>query len=306
MTITMNPAVDQTAETEFVTDETKLRCTKTRYDPGGGGINVSRALSIMGGESTAVYPAGGCTGDFLKELVEKTGIAHIPVDISEDTRVNISIIETATEKQYRFNMPGASLQKDECNEILTVVANLDPAPAYIIGSGSLAPGVPDTFYQQTARLAHELDARFIIDTSGQPLQSALEENVFLMKPNLAEFMRLINQQIKDETQIVNAAKNMITDGKCSYIVISLGAGGALFVSEDRYEHISSPITPIKSRVGAGDSMVAGITLSLARDQGIKQAVHYGVAAGAAAVMTPGTELCRYEDVQRIYKGMMNR
>lgn len=144
----------------------------------------------------------------------------------------------------------------------------------------------------------------IVDVAGEALEATLQEGVFLIKPNIREFKELVGTEIKEKSQIKAAARKLVESGQCEILVISLGAAGALAVSETFTEHILPPTVPIISKVGAGDSMVAGIALSLARGNPLRESVLFGVAAGTAAVMTPGSELCRREDAERLYAGML--
>lgn len=301
VTLTMNPAVDQSSSTDFVTDERKLKCSNERYDPGGGGINVSRAIKILGGHSKAFYPAGGCSGDLLERLLDREKIEHSRISIDGRTRINIHLLEESTNRQYRLNMPGAKVSEGEWRDCLQVIKDFTPSPDYIVASGSLPPGVPDDFYARIARLSKELNSKFILDTSGEPLQKALDEGVFLIKPNLNEFSDLIDETVENEEQIIDRAKDIINQGKCEVIVNSTGAAGTIVVTKDEATHIYAPLVPINSRIGAGDCMVAGITLKLASSVALMYAIRYGVASGTAAVITPGTELCRKDDVERLYK-----
>ena len=129
------------------------------------------------------------------------------------------------------------------------------------------------------------------------------EGVYLIKPNIREFRELIGAGREQESEIKNMAMEIVRSGQSKAVVISLGAAGILMVSEEGHEHIQPPTVPIVSKVGAGDSTVAGIVLSLARGNALRDAVRFGVAAGSAAVMTPGTELCRREDTERLYEQM---
>jgi 6-phosphofructokinase 2 len=136
------------------------------------------------------------------------------------------------------------------------------------------------------------------------LRLAVEEGVFLIKPNLPEFTELMGQERVDEKQEEHLARELVSTNKCEAVVVSLGAAGVLVASAEGVERVRAPLVPIKSKVGAGDSTVAGIVLALARGQSWREAVRFGVAAGAAAVMTPGTELCCREDVERLYEQLM--
>jgi 6-phosphofructokinase 2 len=297
----MNPAIDQSSQTEIVTDEKKLHCEDPKYEPGGGGINVSRALHILEGSSLALFPAGGMTGNLLQYLLNQEQLQYKVISIQDTTRINMSILESSTGKQYRFNMPGAHLTEEEQRHCLDTIEEAITDAEYLVASGSLPPGVSDEYYGKIAALAKKCECRFIADTSGNALRKVLDQGVYLIKPNLREFTDIIGKDIESEEQIIADAKDLVQRNNIDVLVLSLGAAGVLMVSEEEQYHFYSPITPIKSRVGAGDSMLAGMTLRLSQGADNKEAVQYGIAAGAAAVMTPGTELCRKEDTDRLFQ-----
>jgi 6-phosphofructokinase 2 len=303
VTLTMNPAIDKNSTIEKVVPEKKLRCTFPRYEPGGGGINVTRAIKRLGGESLAIYTAGGTTGQMLQGLMEKENLEHQRIPVKALTRENLVIFEESTGQQFRFGMPGHALEEEEWQKCLRTISDTKPPPEYIVVSGSLPSRVPNDFYFRVARIGSDLGARVIVDTSGEALRQALRRGVYLIKPNMREFSELVGKEIKDEPELEAEAKKLIDERRSEVIVISLGAGGILAVLKEGCERIQSPTVPIKSRVGAGDSMVAGITLSLARGQSLEDALHFGIAAGTAAVMTPGTELCRRDHTERLYEQM---
>jgi 6-phosphofructokinase 2 len=300
----MNPAVDQSSSTDIVTDERKLKCRNLRYDPGGGGINVSRAIKILGGKTKAFYPAGGSTGDLFEQLLDRENIEHSRISIEKNTRINIHVIEESTNRQYRFNMPGSKFREGEWIKFIETLEDFIPSPDFIVASGSLPPGVPNDFYKKIAELSKKINSKFILDASNEALKNALEAGVYLIKPNLNEFTDLVNEKMKDEKHLITKAKEIIDNNRCEIIVISMGASGSFLITRELAEHIHSPIVPINSRIGAGDCMLAGIIYKLSLEEDLEKAVKYGVAAGAAAVITPGTELCRKEDVERLYENMI--
>jgi len=267
-------------------------------------VNVCRAIKKLGGKSQLLYPAGGMTGQRLQELLDEEGLDHRPFPIAGMIRESLVILDESTGQQYRFGMPGPELKKNEWELFLVELAAIDPAPDYVVASGSLPPGVPADFYAQVARIGKKRGAKTIVDVSGQALTEALAEGVFLIKPNVREFRELVGEEIKEESQIKAEAQKMVRSGRCEVLVISLGAAGALVVSEEFAERILPPTVPIVSKVGAGDSMVAGIVLSLARGNTLRESILFGVATGSAAVMTPGSELCRREDAERLYESMV--
>jgi 6-phosphofructokinase 2 len=305
VTITMNPTIDKSSRVQNVVAEKKLSCKPPRFEPGGGGINVSRAIKKLGGESILLYPAGGLTGERLKELLYEEGLVHRFFSIEGIIRENLVILEESTDQQYRFGMPGPTLQQNEWEEFLEQLSDIKPGPDYLVASGSLPPGVPADFYAQLARVGKDRGAKVIVDTSGEALEKALQEGVYMIKPNIGEFRALAGKNIKEESQIKTEAGKMVNSGHCQVLVISFGAAGALMVTKDSAFHIRPPAVPIVSKVGAGDSMVAGIVLSLARGKSLKESVMFGVASGTAAVMTPGTQLCRKQDTERLFETMIS-
>lgn len=298
VTLTLNPALDVATRIHSVAPEIKLRCGAPGFHPGGGGINVSRAMRFLGGQSSAVYAAGGHNGAMLTQLLTDEGIDNHPVEIAGITRENVVVYEESTGLQYRFTMPGPALGADEWIACLEALFNLNPA--YIVASGSLPPGVPLEIYGEITRYAREYGIRVILDTAGDALNRAIGKGVYLLKPNLRELQRFAGEAIGDESQICAAGQRLIAEGLAEVMVVSLGAAGAALITSADCVFLRAPIVPIQSKVGAGDSMVAGIVMGLARGFELVDAARLGVAAGSAAVMTAGTALCRAEDAWRLY------
>jgi 6-phosphofructokinase 2 len=305
ITLTMNPSVDESTSVAHITPDVKLRCDRPRHDPGGGGINVARAIHILGGKAAAVYPGGGPMGTLLRELLDGLGIDQLPLAVRGWTRQNTIVLEKSSGRQYRFGKPGPELTTEEVDRCLDEVTSACGEGTYLVASGSLPPGVPVDFYGLVARIAVKKRCRLIVDTSGEALRHAEKVGAFLLKPNLRELSHLAGRELKDEREQYDAASEILKQGRTQAIVISLGAGGAVLVTGNGALEIRAPTVPIKSKVGAGDSMVAGITLALSRGQSLEEAVRFGVAAGSSAVMTPGTELCRKEDTERLHERMLH-
>lgn len=299
VTLTMNPALDVGTRIQSVAPEIKLRCASPRFHPGGGGINVSRAIRFLGGESTAVFTAGGHTGAMLTQLLTDEAIANHPIPIAGITRESFAVYEESSALQYRFNMPGPELRADEWIACLETVFDLNPA--YIVASGSLPRGVPVEFYGEITRYARQCDIRVIVDTAGEALNKTFGKGVYLMKPNLHELELFSGEKVQDEDHIRAVARRLIAEGLAEVMVVSMGAAGASLITESDCVHIRAPIVKVQSKVGAGDSMVGGIVMGLASGRALADAVRFGIAAGSAAVMTDGTELCRRCDAWRLYE-----
>ena len=297
-TLTLNPAVDRSVSVDRVVSEHKLRCQDPATDPGGGGINVTRVLQRLGTGSRALWTQGGDMGALLGRLMDREGIPNDAIPIAGDTRENFSVFETGTSLQYRFNLPGPVFTADCAREILDAVASLDPEPDYLVLSGSLGTGLPDDFYRQIVDASPET-TRVVVDSSGPALAKVIEGSVFAAKPNLRELGLLVGRELESDREIVRAAE-MLVRGGGEVLLVSLGAGGALVASAEGTSFVRSPTVPIRSKVGAGDSMVGGFIHGLCSGLSLGDAARMGVAAGAATVMTDGSQLCRAEDVQRLF------
>lgn len=305
LTLTLNPAIDKSTTVAGLVPEHKLRCTPPVYQPGGGGINVARALRRLGTASTAVYLAGGHSGAFFSELLAAESLDTQVVPIAEPTRESFVVVDTTTNQQYRFGMDGPLVSEAEWQACLDVVAR-QTGVEYLVASGSLPPGVPADFYARLAKLAHQMGMRMILDTSGEPLRQAAEACVFLLKPNLNELAKLAGVEKLELDDVDDAARDLVRRSCAELVVVSLGPQGALLVSRDELVYAPAPTVKKLSTVGAGDSMVAGLTRALTQGRPLADVVRYGVACGSAATMHPGTELCHPEDVERLFGAMRVR
>jgi 6-phosphofructokinase 2 len=300
LTVTPNPAIDISTSTEHVVPIRKLRCTTVRRDAGGGGINVARVVRRLGSDVTAIYPAGGSTGQLLRRLVESENVRSIAIDVAEETREDFTVAEERTRNQFRFVMPGPLLTHQEWRACLDAIDRMDALPLILVCSGSLPPGVPDDFYARIARIAAARGSKLILDTSGRPLAAALQEGVFLVKPNLRELREFANAPLEDEQSWIAESRRLIDAGGAEIVALTLADKGALLITREGALYAGAPNIEPVSAVGAGDSFVGGIVSALAWGHSIAEAFRWGVAAGSAAVLNAGTELCHAPDVIRLY------
>jgi 6-phosphofructokinase 2 len=304
VTITFSPCIDKSTSVSSLVPEKKLKCTNPTLEPGGGGINVARAIKKLGGDAIAIFPSGGYTGKYFNHLMELETVPSIIIETENESRENIIVLDESSNNQYRFGMPGTALSESEWKQCLKAVEDLSKAE-FIVASGSLPPGVPLDIYAQLAKIAKKKNAKFVVDTSGQALIKAANEGVYLLKPNLGELASLVGKKELEPGEAKDVATGIIKKGKCEVMVISMGAAGAMLVTNSIAGLITPPPAKKKSTVGAGDSMVAGIIFFLSRGKSLTEAVRYGVACGTAATMNPGTELCRKEDADRLYASIRN-
>jgi 6-phosphofructokinase 2 len=305
ITITANPAIDKNSSVASIIPEKKLKCTRPVFEPGGGGVNVARAIKKLNGNATAIYFAGGYSGKFYQELLTKEGIESDVVEIQDHTRENLIVVDESSNLQYRFGMPGPMITEFEWKKLLQKIEGFQDVE-FIIGSGSLSPGIPADFYARIAFIAKKKKAKFIVDTSGEPLQLAIDEGVFLIKPSLTELNALVGKKECNNEMAGELANQIINNSHCEAILVSLGAVGAMLATKKSTERITPPIVNVKSTVGAGDSMVAGVVISLSKGKTLYEAAQYGVACGTAATLNAGTSLCKFEDAEKIYNSIIQK
>ena len=301
ITLTMNPVVDKDTSVAGIVPNKKLRCISPRYYAGGGGINISRALKKLGGDSLCMYVAGGPYGIHLQQLVSEEGIQQRVIDIRGWTRENLSVTDTNTNLQYRFGVPGPNVTKEEWEEVLKAVEeNIDEGD-YLVASGKLPLGIPKDFYVSVSKIVKKKNGRFVLDTSGDALLPSMKANIFLMKPNLAEFSILCGAESISVLELDSLVKNFLDENAVEVLVVSLGAKGALLATGDVMQYITAPTVYQKSAIGAGDSMVAGMVYKLLQGKSISEMAQYGVACGTAATLHPGTQLCKKEDADHLFE-----
>lgn len=299
ITITLNPAIDKSTAIEALVADKKMKCEAPVFEPGGGGVNVARALKKLGDRATAIFLAGGYTGKFYAQLLEKEQIEMQVVETAQHTRENLVVLDKSANVQYRFNMPGPVIRENEWKQLLQVIEETDAG--YIVASGSVPQGIPADIFARIGAIAKSKGARYIVDSSGEPLRMAVEAGIYLVKPNLGELSSLAGGGHLGRESATAIAREIIAKGKTEAVVVSMGAEGALLVSMKEAIQFLPPAVNRKSTVGAGDSMVAGIVHSLSGGRSLPEAVQFGVATGTAATLNPGTELCRVEDATRLYQ-----
>ncbi|MBL0145944.1 MAG: 1-phosphofructokinase family hexose kinase [Chitinophagaceae bacterium] len=298
LTITLNPCIDKSSKVEKLKPESKLRCSEVVDEPGGGGINVSKALKKLNCPSVALFPAGGQNGNLLCSLLKEEDIIFHAVDTKVQTRENWIVLETSTNSQYRFTFPGKEVVEETIKALIDQIRAF--TPSFVVASGSLPPGLPDYFYGLIVKNANAVGAKCIVDTSGPALQALKGKNAYMIKPNIGELCKMLNINWLNKEEVPDAAQQAIMDGFAQLIVVSMGADGAWLVSKDERYFVQAPSVEKRSTVGAGDSMVAGITYSLQKNMSLKDAINFGVACGSAATMNEGTQLFNKADADKLF------
>lgn len=300
LTLTLNPALDMATDVPRLIPDEKLRCSDPRLDPGGGGLNVSRAVHALGGESLALVALGGLTGDRLAELIRREGVMFLGITGPGETRQSLTVNEAASGRQYRFMLPGPQWGDEDQARVFTLLRAAGKAGAFSVISGSQPPGVPLNFPALLA--AAMAGMRVVMDTSGAALTEAVTHpipDLEVLRMDGEEAEALAGRTLDSRAETADFAQSLVRKGVARKVIVARGADGSVLADATRRIFAKAPKVRVKSKVGAGDSFVGGYILALARGGTEDQALAQGVAAAAAAVMSEATELCRREDVERL-------
>jgi len=252
----------------------------------------------MDGRATAYGFIGGPEGRAVEILLDEEGAPFSFTPIKQETRTNFIITDTKTSQQTRIDAPGPRISQKELERFYRKVREIQPKPDLIVASGSVPPGVPVNIYYNIVMGAKRYRVRTILDTEGQWLAEGIQAKPYLIKPNVHEAEELLKRKLPTEDAIIEAARNLVETG-IEIAVISLGKDGIIAASKKSVVKAVPPPVKVRSAVGAGDCTVAGLALKLAYNEPLIEACRLGVAMGAAAVLTPGTELCHREDVKKL-------
>jgi 6-phosphofructokinase 2 len=297
-TITLNPALDHFLDVQNLSMDDANRVTSECLYAGGKGIDVSRAIRRLGSDSMALGFIVGHNGQIMLELLKKEGVTCYFTPISQETRRNIIIGTLTRGTQTMLNARGPTVSKKEWKAFLTHLRLLDLRDSYVVLSGSLPRGVPIDAYQQVIALVQNQGAKAVLDTDGPALKSGLMAKPFAMKPNVNELRRLTGQALKSERAILTAATQLHRTG-IKIVLVSMGYRGLLMVSDVCCCRAIPPAVRVRSTVGAGGSAVAGFVYTHAGGKLLEDCLRFAAAAGTAATLAPGNQLCRLREVERL-------
>jgi 6-phosphofructokinase 2 len=304
LSIALNPTIDISSDVDHIQPTHKIRTFNQRRHPGGGGVNVARVIAELGGASQLLVLAGGATGMLLVDSLKDHGIELHTVEINEQTRIAFMVYEKASGLEYRFVPEGPVVSPGEIDKAFDILRGF--RGDYVVASGSLPRGLAADTYARMADIAAENGVRFVLDTSGAALETSLKQSrVFLVKPSLGELEKLVGRSL-DTANAGEAASELVRSGAANYVAVTMGRDGSILVGPDSVLKLAAQEVPVRSAVGAGDSFVGAMVWSLAEGHTIEEAFRLGSAAGAAAVLTPGTELCRRDDVWSLYEEARKR
>ena len=301
VTLTINPALDKSAKVAEMTPFDKLECHDITYHPGGGGINISRVLHRLSVESHCLFPYGGKTGEHLLALLEEQHINVFSSPISIWTRENFAVFDLKTGLQFRFGMPTVAFSEAEMVNVEKLIYEQVADNDIFVISGSLPKGLPTDYYSKVIQNLTAKGVKVIVDTSGPVFNEVLKNKLFLIKPNQKELARLAGKEALDKAEQEAFAMQLITNKTAQYVVVSLGKEGAFMAHKNGIEYVTAPEISVKSTIGAGDSMVAGLIYAITQNETPKNILRWGVACGVSATLSEGSDLAHKENIEKIVK-----
>lgn len=302
LTITLKPAVDYATSAGHVEPGPKIYCGKPRIDPGGGGVNVARAIIRLGGRARALVVVGGPMGDRLMSLLAAEKVPTVECRIAGETGHSLAIIDAESGEQFRFTLPGDPVSEAEGQMIVDQIANTVPREGFVVLSGGVALGLPDDFPQRVQAAVSQCNGRLVVDTSKAPLSHLINSPTApldVLRLDRSEMEMAFGRPMRSIADNIAYSEHLVGRGVARIVVSGHGSEGSVMVAGDQKFFCHAPEVPVCSKIGAGDALVGAFTLSLAGGDAPEQALKWGVAAAAATVSTEGTALFERADVEAL-------
>jgi 1-phosphofructokinase len=300
ITVTLNPAIDKTVEINDLKVGNVNRISSVRVDAGGKGINVSKVIKSLGGESLALGILAGRNGEFINAYLDSLNIDNEFIFVEGETRTNLKVIDTFNHSNTDINEPGNPVKPEDLSRAQESIFREINEKSILILSGSVPEGIPKNIYGSWIITAKQLGAKTILDADGELLKEGLKAGPYLVKPNIHELEKFYDKKLNSMNEVIKAASELFEFG-IEKIVVSLGEDGGLFMDKNNVIHAKGLSVPVKSTVGAGDSMVAALAVALEREYSLEETVVLATATSAANVMTSGTQPAELEAILDLAK-----
>ncbi len=299
--LSLNPAVDMTYEVPRLIADQKAHAVATRFDPGGNGINVGRALKRLDTFAYSYCVVAGEIGQLLKHLLRQQLDWVDYEEVEGETRINGTAIEQHPRAQYEISGIGPTIPPVQLETLLERFEQR-AGKGFGVLTGSTQSGIPATLYADLIRRVTEQGGRAVVDSHDEALRLAIEARPFLIKPNRYELETLLGRRLKDTETVAREAR-VLQQGGVTWVCVSLGAEGAILTGPDNSYLASAPKVTVYSSVGAGDSMVGALVAAFSRGIAPQDALRLGVACATGTVTRPGTELFSPDEVQHYFDGI---
>ena len=297
-TVTLNPALDKTVQVPQMCVDAVNRITQMRTDPGGKGINVSKVIAKLGGQSTVLALLGGSTGRKIADALEEMGLTCRMTFIPGETRTNLKVVDPILHTNTDINEPGIEVTEEILDAMLAELVGMLKPEDIVAISGSLPKGAPKNTYCHWVSECKQAGAKVFLDVDGALLAEGLKASPYLVKPNNEELSRLMGKPLETTEELAEAAKALRAQG-VEKVVVSMGGKGALYVTRDMVIQAEGLKVPVGSTVGAGDSVVAALALAEERGLPMEETVRLSTATGAANVMCSGSQAAEREVIESL-------
>lgn len=302
LTVTLNPSVDRAIFVQELKVGDTNRVVRSETDAGGKGVNLSRVLCELGGQTTATGFLGGGPGANIRKVLDIQGVSHCFVEVEGDTRTNISVEDERHGVPTTFNEPGPNVGAQDMARLFERVKEYLNRIEWLCMGGSLPPGAPVETFRELVEIAHGAGVKTLVDADGDAMKLAMQAKPDFIKPNDREAARLLGRDLHGRNEALAAAIELhhMLGGGDKIAVISRGAGGAVLAcGEGEFDGIT-PSVEMKSTIGCGDSMLGGMLWAMGTGKPLDEAFRWGLASGAATACTDGTEIARRVVVERLY------
>lgn len=298
-TVTLNPALDKTVEIQDFAVDSVNRVTAMRTDPGGKGINVSKVIQKLEGNSIAAGILGGATGRAILTALEDMGLETFFHFIEGETRTNLKVVDPAGRTNTDINEAGAAVSEEILVTLLGELLEKLVEGDIVVLSGSLPKGAEKDTYCTWVKAFRGAGAKVILDADGDLLAEGLKASPYMIKPNNHELSRLLGRKLETKEELAEAARRLMEEYGLGKVVVSLGGDGALYVDREQVMYAEGLKVPVGSTVGAGDSVVAALAVAEEREMSLEDTVRLSTATGAANVMCSGTQAAEYEVIKEL-------
>ncbi|PKM95002.1 MAG: 1-phosphofructokinase [Firmicutes bacterium HGW-Firmicutes-1] len=294
-TITLNPAIDKRIILNNFKIDGVNRFNDEREDAGGKGINVSKMIHNLGGNSTALGVVAGASGHFIKDQLDKMGILHSFIEGEGNTRTNLKIVDPVHQTYTDINEEGKPISDELLEQMEKHLFEIIQKGDILVLAGSVPNNVSKDIYGKWIKTAKENDIKVLLDAEGELLKQGILAGPYLIKPNIHELEGLLNKKIETQSEVIECGKKLL-DHDIKVVVISRGSEGCILISEDKVLHIPGLVVDVKSTVGAGDSMVGALAYALELDYSLEEAIALGVASSTATIQEEGSIMGSLENI----------